>query len=109
MAKTIDLTSAVINITPTKAVNWGGGTANKGVGQDFSVSSADGYFKKNGKAFNSALVSINNIDTNMKAIKVAIANGRKFEIDNRKADLRRQREERIERAKNLGKNALQGL
>ena len=116
MAKTIDLTSTVINITPTKAVNWGGGTANKGVGSDFKVSSTDSYFKKNGKAFTTALTSITNIDTNIKAIKVAITARNRLDVTRRKedekyrkADLRRQREERIDRAKNLGKSALQGL
>ncbi len=113
MAKTIDLTSTVINITPTKAVNFGGGNKN-GVGSDFSVT--DGYFKKNGKAFTTALTSITNIDTNIKAIKVAITARNKLDITRRKedekyrkADLRRQREERIDRAKNLGKSALEGL
>ena len=115
MAKTIDLTSTVINITPTKAVNFGGGNKNgNGIGSDFSVT--DGYFKKNGKAFTTALTSITNIDTNIKAIKVAITARNKLDITRRKedekyrkADLRRQREERIDKAKNLGKSALEGL
>ena len=85
MAKTIDLTSTVINITPTKAVNFGGGNKNgNGVGSDFSVT--DGYFKKNGKAFTTALTSITNIDTNIKAIKVAITARNKLDITRRKED-----------------------
>ena len=70
MAKTIDLTSAVINIHPTGKVNMGsamGGGGNKKIGADFKVTS--GLFEgKNGKQFSMALVSIKNIDNGIKQI-----------------------------------------
>ena len=106
MAKTIDLTSAVINITPTKAVKFGGGSTS-GIGSDFSVT--DSYFKKNGKVFTTALTSISNIDNNIKEIKTILSTGLKADAVARKAEARRVKEERIEKARNIAKGGLSNL
>ena len=111
MAKTIDLTSAVINIHPTGKVNMGsamGGGGNKKIGADFKVTS--GLFEgKNGKQFSMALVSIKNIDNGIKQINNTLKDRMKADTAYRKAEQRRLKEERIERARNIAGKAVGGI